>query len=61
MASGAGLVVIGRVVFAAAMLVAAALCMAGCAEDAGPDADPSPWSASADISTMARSATGVRA
>ena len=47
MASGNGLAVIGRVVFAVGLLVAA-LGMVGCAEDAGPDADPSPWTASAD-------------
>ena len=47
MASGNGLAVIGRVVFAVGLLVAA-LCMGGCAEDVGPDADPSPWTSSVD-------------
>ena len=47
MASKNGLAAIARIVCAVAMLVAAA-CMSGCEEDAGPDADPSPWTGSAD-------------
>ncbi|HXE51176.1 MAG TPA: hypothetical protein VN663_22555 [Ramlibacter sp.] len=47
MASGNGPAVVARVVFAVAVLVGA-LCMGGCDEDAGPDADPSPWTASVD-------------
>ncbi|HXD40989.1 MAG TPA: hypothetical protein VN649_10535 [Ramlibacter sp.] len=45
MASGNALAVIARVVIAAAV----ALGMCGCDEDAGPHADPSPWTVSADL------------
>jgi hypothetical protein len=48
MASGSGRAAIARILLAVAMLVAA-LCMSGCDEDAGPDADPAPWTSSVDL------------
>ena len=49
MASGNGLSHMARTFFTL-VLLAAALCVSGCDEDFGPDADPAPWSASADMS-----------
>jgi hypothetical protein len=51
MASGKGIAIIART-FSAVVMLVTALCMSGCDEDAGPDADPSPWSAPVDAAAL---------